>query len=271
MKLVDTHCHLDFDAYQADLDQVLERAWEAGVERVLVPALDLESSHKVVGLVERDPRLFAAVGVHPNSARSWTEGTTQALLELSRHPNVKAIGEIGLDYYRDRAPRDLQKEVLNSQLALASQRGLPVVLHVRNAEPGDRSCIMDLLDMLQAWRSEEDQGKIMRDRIGVVHSFSGNVSEAQRVISMGFHLGVTGPVTFENSRIMREVVISSPLASMLIETDGPFLTPHPHRGKRNEPAYVRYIAEKVAELKGRSVREIGERTTENADHLFHWR
>ncbi|MFO8037442.1 MAG: TatD family hydrolase [Anaerolineales bacterium] len=269
MKLVDTHCHLDFDAYRDDLDQVLERAWEADVERVLVPALDLTSSRRVLDLVESNPRLFAAVGVHPNRAREWTEGTPQALLALSHHPKVKAIGEIGLDYYRDRAPRDLQKRVLKRQLTVASQRGLPVVLHVRNANPDDRSCIIDLLDILATWRREADQG--VRAWVGVVHSFSGNVEEAQRAISLGFALGVTGPVTFEKSTTMQEVVTSSPLTSLMIETDGPFLTPHPHRGKRNEPAYVKYVAEKVADLQDRPVREVGKVTTENADHLFHWR
>lgn len=271
MKLVDTHCHLDFDAYQGDLDQVLERAWEAGVERVLVPALDLESSRRVLKLVESYPGLFAAVGVHPNRAREWTEETPQALLALSRHPQVKAIGEIGLDYYRDRAPRDLQRKVLKGQLAVASQRGLPVVLHVRNANPEDRSCIIDLLDILATWRREEDQENTVGDRVGVVHSFSGNVQEAQRAISLGFALGVTGPVTFDKATTMQDVVSSSPLTSLLIETDGPFLTPHPHRGKRNEPAYVKHVAEKVADLQTRPVHEVGEITTENADHLFHWR
>lgn len=270
MTFVDTHCHLDFEAYSEDLEAVLAGAWEAGVERILVPGIDLASSRKVLDLAEKHDRVYAAVGVHPNSAGSWEKGTAAQLEALVEHPKVKAIGEIGLDYYRHRAPREKQREVLQRQLDLADRTHLPVVLHVRNEKKEERSCIIDLLEILAAWKAgiEESRDK---HRFGVIHSFSGNVEEAQRAMSLDFFLGITGPVTFKNARVMQQVVTSSPLTCLLIETDGPFLTPHPHRGKRNEPAYVRYVAQKVADLKDRPVGEVARETTENADYLFQWR
>jgi len=271
VKLADTHCHLNFEAYGEDLDQVLDRAWEEGLERVLIPALDLKTSKEVVDLAERDPRLFAAVGVHPNSAETWEPGTAQMLIELARHPKVKAIGEIGLDYYHDRVPREVQIKVFSRQLALARDCDLPVVLHVRNAAEGDRSCIIDLLEELKKRPQGTQKEPPAEGRRGVVHSFSGNLEEARQVIALGYLVGITGPVTFEKAKTMQDVAAFSPLTSILIETDGPFLTPHPHRGKRNEPAYVKYIAEKIAQLRARSAREVGEVSTENADRLFQWR
>ncbi|MFO7943808.1 MAG: TatD family hydrolase [Anaerolineales bacterium] len=271
MKLVDTHCHLNFEAYEEDLDQVLNRAWEVGLERVLIPALDLRSSKEVVELAERDPRLFAAVGVHPNRAETWSAETVNALNELARHPKVKAIGEIGLDYFHDRAPREVQNKVFSRQCALARECNLPVVLHVRNAAEGERSCIIDLLEELKKWPQDTEEETPAKGGRGVVHSFSGNVEEARQVIALGYLVGITGPVTFEKAKTMQDVAAFSPSTSILIETDGPFLTPHPHRGKRNEPAYVKYIAEKIAQLRACSAREVGEVSTENADCLFQWR
>lgn len=270
MRLVDTHCHLDFDAYRDDLDDVLARAWEAGVERILIPGIDLESSQNALRLAERHSRVYVAVGVHPNSAKTWRAGSVQRIEALIEHPKVVAIGEIGLDYYRDRAPHELQVEVLGRQLKVAQRAGLPVVLHVRNADNEDRSCIIDLLDILAAWK-EKARGSYPANRFGVLHSFSGNGEEARRSIDLGFKLGVTGPVTFQNAHTLHQVVTSSPLACLLIETDGPFLTPHPHRGKRNEPAYVRHVAEKIASLKGLAAQEVASKTTENAQRLFAWR
>jgi len=270
VNLVDTHCHLDFDAYQDDLDDVLKRAREAGVSRILIPGIDLESSKSILQLTERHNDLYAAVGIHPNSATRWDASVESRLGALAQHPKVVAIGEIGLDYYRDRTPRALQRQVLEGQLQVAQDLELPLIIHVRNADRDDRSCIIDVLQTLKTWQKGWQVGS-RSDRLGVLHSFSGNVEEAQRTIELGFYAGITGPVTFKKAHTMREVVSSVPLRRLLIETDGPFLTPHPHRGQRNEPAFVRYVAQRIAEVRGKTMPAVAQSTTENADRLFQWR
>ncbi len=266
MNLVDTHCHLDFDAYREDVGEVINRAREVGVKRILIPAIDLESSERILQLTERHSDVYAAVGIHPNSATHWNSSSGSRLAAFAQHPNVVAVGEIGLDYYRDRAPQGLQRQVLEHQLQVAQDLDLPLVIHVRNADRSDRSCIIDVLQILQEWKVESRS-----DRLGVLHSFSGNAKEAGRAVDLGFYVGITGPVTFKNAHTLREVVSSIPLRRLLIETDGPFLTPHPHRGQRNEPAYVQYVAQRIAEVKGETVRGVAQTTTENADRLFQWR
>lgn len=268
LTFADTHCHLDFEAYQEDREEVLGRARVHGVVRILAPGIDLESSRAVLDLAEAHPEVYAAVGVHPNSADRWTEGSADQLRELASHPKVKAIGEIGLDYYRNHAAHSHQKDIFRRQLRLAKRLDLPVILHVRNAHEDDRSCIIELLGVIKRWREEMDHRE--DGTVGVLHSFSGNRQEAQRAISLGFLLGITGPVTFQGAEVMRQVVSASPLGSLIIETDGPFLTPHPHRGKRNEPAYVRYIAQEIGHLKDRPVEDVSLITTENAERLFQW-
>lgn len=271
MRLTDTHCHLDLDAFEEDRDEVLERAWAAGLERILIPGLDLDSSRGVVDLAQADSRLYAAVGVHPNSATSWTERTRDVLKELAQRPEVVALGEIGLDYYWDRAPRDLQKRVLRAQLHLALEVDLPVVLHVRNTDKNDRTCIFDLIHILTEWHREAAERKPDRKRrLGVVHSFSGNREEAQTIQELGFYLGITGPVTFKNAVSLQEVAASVKKELLLIETDAPYLTPHPYRGRRNEPAHVEHVAKKIGQLRGQPSRAVAEQTFENAERLFQW-
>lgn len=271
MNLTDTHCHLNLDHYQDDLKGVLSRAQAGGVNRILVPALDLASSREILTLVENDPILYAAIGVHPNSGSLWESDSLAVLDLLADHPKVAAIGEIGLDYYRDRTPRDLQKEILKAQLNLARSKSLPVVLHVRNTSEEDRSCIEDLLNILESWGVSGsislDQGRIPP---GVIHSFSGNLAESKRALQIGFYIGITGPVTYKNADSLREVVHETDITRLLIETDGPFLSPHPHRGNRNEPAHVRYIVDKISEIKGMSPGIIADQTTANAASLFMW-
>jgi len=273
VRLVDTHCHLDFDRYQEDLDQVLKRAWEAGVERIIIPAIQLESSQQVLDIAARDGRLQAAVGVHPNSCQTWEQTTGARLTEMVKNPHTAAVGEIGLDYYRSGELRKLQQQVLKHQLDLAAEVRKPVILHVRNRGDGDRSCIIDLMQVLDHWRSgiNGEGSDAYRERLGVVHSFSGNPAEAEALCEMGFYIGITGPVTFKSGGMMREVVRHVPRSRLVLETDGPFLTPQPHRGQRNEPAYVRSVADKVAELWNCSAEEAACLTTENAGRLFNWR
>ena len=251
---------------------MIVRCTEFGVTRVLIPGTTVETSLASVKLAESHPHLFAAIGIHPTDALTWKEETRSELEKLAENLRVKAIGEIGLDYYWDRAPHELQKEILWEQLLLAETVNLPVVLHLRekdDALKGD--CSADLLEMLEKWRTS------LRSRVhplaqspGVLHSFSGTREIAEKAIALGFMIGVTGPITFKKMSQRREVIRSLPLEKILIETDSPFLTPHPKRGKRNEPANVRFIAEKVAEIHGKSTREIAEITTANAARLFNW-
>lgn len=268
--LADTHCHLDFEAFDGDRGDVLQRAIEKGIQYILNPGVDLLSSRDAVRLAENNQPVFAAVGVHPNSAVSWDAATPGQLEEILLthvgyvHDRIKAIGEIGLDYYRDRAPREVQRRVFMEQLKLAARLGLPVVIHNREATA-------DLLEILADWSADlYTSGSPLAGNAGVLHSYSGDEESAHRAIEMGFFIGITGPVTFHNARCLAGVVSTLPVERLLVETDAPFLTPHPHRGKRNEPAYVSLVVEKIAELKKLPVPQVAEFTTGNARRLFKW-
>ena len=272
MTLTDTHCHLYFNKFDDDRDEVIERAVEIGVTRILVPGITRETSLASVKLADAHPEVFAAVGIHPTDALTWTEATPNDLRDLAKNPRVKAIGEIGLDYYWDAAPHDLQQKILREQLALADELNLPVVLHLRekdDAEHGD--CAEDLLSLLGDWATSlRSRAHPLASRPGVLHSFSGDSKTARRAIDLGFMIGVTGPVTFKKAHQRREVIASIPLEHLLIETDAPFLAPQPKRGKRNEPAYVAFVAEKVAEIHAKTPAEVAEVTSANAARLFSW-
>jgi TatD DNase family protein len=263
VNLVDTHCHLDFNHYDKDRDAVMERAWHADLNRILVPGIDVTTSRSAVMLADEYPKVFASVGIHPNSALSWDDCSCETLELLAKNPRVVAIGEVGLDYYRDRAPRELQREIFLHQLSLAERLNLPVVIHTRNASLEDRSCIQDVTRIL----SSRSTGL---EHPGVIHSYSGNWVEAEELLGLGFFLGITGPVTYKKARELRKVVEMAPLERLLIETDGPFLPPQPKRGRRNEPAYVKFVAEKIAEVRKISIASVVDATTENAMRLFRW-
>lgn len=270
--LVDTHCHLDFDSFAGDLESVLERARDAGLVRILNPAIDLDSSQAVAALVKAHAEVYAAVGVHPNSASTWDRSSLVELRRLAGSPKVCAIGEIGLDYYRDRAPRDVQRAAFADQLELAAELELPVVIHTRNASPDDRQALQDALESLAGWQASLAAGHSeLAARPGVLHSYSGDLACAERAVGMNFFIGITGPVTFKNAFELREVISELPLECLLIETDAPFLTPHPHRGERNEPAHVRFVAEKIAEIHHQTFDSVVKLTSENAERLFRWR
>ena len=296
MTLTDTHCHLYFNKFDDDRDEVITRAIEAGVTRMLVPGITRESCLDSVKLADAHPEVFAAVGIHPTDALTWTEDTRDYLRSLATSDprskdfspsssqdkrlksllhgksKVAAIGEIGLDYYWDTAPHDLQRDILREQLALAAELDLPVVIHLREKDDAPYGqCAEDLLSLLGKWVANlRSRAHSRASHPGVLHSFSGNAETAQRALDLGFMLGVTGPVTFKNAHQRREVVASIPLERLLIETDSPFLAPHPKRGRRNEPAYVAFVAEKVAEIHAKTPAEIAEITSANAARLFSW-
>ncbi|MER3457785.1 MAG: hydrolase TatD [Chloroflexota bacterium] len=249
--LVDTHCHLDHPRFDADIGAVIARAHEAGVLRMVTIGTGLPSSRAAVALAERYAGVYAAVGVHPHEAKDWDAATLAELEQLARHPKVVAIGEIGLDFYRDWSPRQAQARAFEAQLALAQQLGLPVIIHDREAHEA-------VLATLRAYAPVR----------GVLHSFSGDAQVAEAALALGLYLGISGSVTFPKADALRQVVALAPLERLLIETDAPYLTPQAHRGRRNEPAYVRYVAEEAAAVKGFPLEVVAAQTTANAEALF---
>ena len=269
--LVDTHCHLDFDSFDLDRDRILERARHAGVGCMINPGVDVESSRRAVELADRYPEVYAAVGIHPNEALCWSKSVYSHLSRLCSHPKVVAIGEIGLDHYRNRASREQQMEAFKAQLALAAETGKPVIIHSRNASKDDPSAVEDVLEMLAHWQEELGSAPPAHPpAAGVLHSYSGNLDQARRAVQLGFYIGITGPVTFKNGAALREMAAALPVGNLLVETDAPFLAPHPFRGKRNEPAYLKYTLAALAQAKQMAFEDLAEATTQNAQRCFRW-
>ncbi len=253
--LVDTHTHLDDPDFDPDRAEVIARALSNGVVAIISVGAGLASSRAAVSLAEKQPAIYAAVGVHPHEARTLDRAGQAELRALARHPQVVAIGETGLDYYRDLSPRNVQRQVFEAHLALAHELDKPVIVH-------DREAHHDVMTILR--RSGGRAG----GKVGVLHCFSGNLDMAQEAIELGFYISIAGPVTFLNAHRLAEKVRRLPLERLLIETDCPYLAPHPHRGKRNEPAHVRLVAEALAKLKDMSLQEVAAITTDNARALF---
>ncbi|MQC26098.1 MAG: TatD family deoxyribonuclease [Chloroflexi bacterium] len=262
MALVDTHCHLDYEVYDEDRAEVLARAQDSGVVAVIVPGTNEASSSKALDLAEQNDMVYAAAGVHPNDAADWDDGSIARLGEMAQSPKMVAIGEIGLDYYRDWTPPQKQRTLFERQLELAAKLDLPVIVHNRQADD-------DLMTMLIDWQ----QGLASADaplaqRPGVLHSFQGDRAMAEKALAHHFLLGITGPVTFKNAPELQALAAELPVDHLLVETDSPYLSPHPQRGQRNEPGRVRLVAEKLAELQGTTFDEFAEATTANARRLF---
>ena len=277
--LTDTHCHLGFSKFDSDRAQVVERAHAAGVERILLPALDYESSLAAIQLANEYPGLFAAIGYHPTDLDKWNELSMENLKSLAtarsdESSKIVAIGEIGLDYYwvKEPAKRAFQHDILRQQLKLAQDVNRPVILHMREENDawfGQAS--IDLLEILTEWHSSlRAIHHPLAEKPGVLHSFNGNLETAQKALAMNFFIGVTGPVTYKNAEEKRNLIRQLPITKLLIETDSPFLTPVPHRGQRNEPAFVAYIADKIAEIHGTTREQVARLTSQNANRLFGW-
>jgi TatD DNase family protein len=258
--LIDTHAHLDLPQFDADRNAVVERADAAGVGVIVNAGADVESSRRAVALAAQYPGVYASVGVHPHDAKQVDGEALAALRELARQPKVVAVGEIGLDFYRNLSPQDLQRRAFQAQLAWAARLGKPVIVH-------DREAHAEVLKALTGWAAGL-AGSSLAERAGVLHSFSGDLLMARRAIDLGFYISISGPVTYQNARRLVEVVQALPLDRLLIETDCPYLTPHPYRGKRNEPAYVQLVAEEIAKIKGLTLDEVSAATTANARRLF---
>jgi TatD DNase family protein len=250
MHLVDSHAHLDFPQFDADRNAVIARAREAGLTAIVNIGTNLASSRASVALAEEYDFIYATVGIHPHDAEAADQKALEELRSLAEHPKVVAIGEIGLDYYRDYAPRPAQRQAFRDQLALASALRRPVVIHSREAHG-------EVFVALHNW-----------DGRGVLHTYAAGLERLEEAIEMGFSIGISGPVTFSNADHLRAVAREVPLDRLLVETDCPYLTPAPHRGRRNEPAYVKYVAETIAEVRDESIERIAGITTENTRRLF---
>jgi hydrolase, tatD family len=250
--LFDTHAHYDDESFDADRDAVLTALPEQGVGLILNPGCDVESSRKAVRYAAAYPHVYAAVGIHPENCGGCTAGDLDAIRALAQLPKTVAIGEIGLDYYwAENPPRDFQQQVLRQQLALARELALPVIIH-------DREAHADTLAIVREFPGVT----------GVFHCFSGSPEMARELLKMGWYLGFDGPVTYKNARRAPEVAAVTPLDRMLIETDSPYMTPVPYRGRRNDSGYVHLVAEKLAEWKGVTPEEMARVTTENGKRLF---
>ncbi|MFB4161961.1 TatD family hydrolase [Geomicrobium sp. JSM 1781026] len=253
VELFDTHVHVNVHQFDDDLEDVLTRAREAGVKWMNVVGFDRETITRAMALVDEYEFLYATIGWHPVDSVDFTDEDLAWIESLTEHPKVIAIGETGLDYHWDKSPAAVQKEAFIKQIQLHKRVGLPLVIHGREAQA-------DIATILE----QEGVGPAG----GIMHCFSGDEETAKRCLDVGMHISFGGPVTFKNAQLPKDVAKMVPLDRLLIETDCPFLAPHPYRGKRNEPAHVALVAEKIAELKGVTVEEIAEITTANAKRLF---
>jgi TatD DNase family protein len=248
-KLVDSHAHLEMTEFRKDLEEVIQRAKDSGVDTIFTVGTEKKDWSRALEIADSHDSIYAILGVHPHNAREIDDQTYPALSKLCRHKKVKAYGEIGLDFFRNLSPREIQLKRFREQIGLARDLGLPIVVH-------DRDAHKETLDILRSEKAEECGG--------IIHCFSGDYEMAKKCLELGFSISVPGTITFKNAEVFKEIVRKLPLESLLVETDAPYLTPFPFRGKRNEPSYVRYTAEKVAEVKRVSFEKVAEVTTQNA-------
>jgi TatD DNase family protein len=251
--LFDTHVHLNAEQYEDDLQEVINRALEKGVQNMVVVGFDEPTIKKAIQIAETYDFIYASVGWHPVDAIDMTDEHLAWIEELAQHPKVVALGEMGLDYHWDKSPKEVQKDVFRRQIRLARKVNLPIIIHNRDATE-------DVVTILKEEHVEEVGG--------IMHCFTGSIEVAKQCMDMNMYISFGGPVTFKNAKKPKEVATDLPLDKLLIETDCPYLTPHPFRGKRNEPGYVSYVAEQIAELKGITYEELADITTANAKKLF---
>ncbi len=253
MRLFDAHCHLNDAKFDFDREETIKNCHESGVEKMVCASDTLEDSALAVEIAEAHQNIYAAIGIHPHNATTLDEEALFTLELLAKKKSVKAIGEIGLDYYRDLSPRDVQRNAFIQQIELAKKLKLPIVIHDRDAN-GD---VFDILREHDAFVNGLQ-----------MHSYSGSAELARQYVKLGAYISLSGPVTYKNAPVKREVAKVIPIERLLIETDSPYLTPQAKRGMRNEPSYVYYVAEKIAEVKGISVEEVAETTYQNACQFF---
>lgn len=252
-KFIDSHAHLDDERFDEDRDEVIAFLYENDVQIVLNPGSDLNSSKKALALAEKYPFIYAAVGFHPHDSKYMKEEYLDIFKEMAGKKKVIAIGEIGLDYYYDNSDRDVQRKWFREQIRLARELDLPYIVHNRDSHE----------DVLRIMKEEHYEGAR-----GILHCYSGSAELSREFIKLGFYISLGGPVTFKNARVPKLVAKEVPFDKLLIETDSPYLTPEPYRGKRNEPKYVKYVAEEIAKIRNVSLDEVAEKTGENFNRLF---
>ena len=256
--LIDTHAHLQLPEFDSDRQEVLFRAWSAGLSAIVVVGVDLATSQQAIDLARTDPRLFATAGVHPHDAKYWADGSRDRLAELCETGSVVAIGEIGLDFYRNLSPPDVQVQAFLQQLEIAADAGLPVVVHSRNAD-------IETYSILSEWAARQHT---LQPPLGVMHCFAGDADLALRYVDLGFVISLPGPITYPRADRLTAVAAAIPLDSMVVETDCPFLPPQSHRGNRNEPAYISETVARIAEIRGTAASTVATVTTAAAARLF---
>jgi TatD DNase family protein len=249
---IDTHTHLQFESYNEDRELVIQRAIKNDVDAMITIGTDIKSSTEALVLAKKFAVIYASVGIHPNDSLDTTDTDLEEVTKLAQTEKAIAIGEIGLDYYRQNTPKEKQQHVLRRQIQIARELGLPVIIHNRDAHE-------DIYKVLKEEKAEEISG--------VFHSFSGELQFLESILALNYHVSFTGPVTFKNVNY-NKLIEAVPPQQLLLETDSPFLAPVPFRGKRNEPSYLRYIAEKIAQVKGITTDKLAEITSENAKNLF---
>ena len=251
--LIDSHAHLEMPEFKKDLEEVIQRAKISGIDHIFTVGTEKGDWNRALEIARSHPKIYAILGVHPHNAKEIDDRTYPILQELCKNEKVRAYGEIGLDFFRNLSPREVQIKRFREQIALAKELHLPIVVH-------DRDAHLETLEILKSEKAE--------DCGGIIHCFSGNYRMAKECLDMGFYISVPGTITFKNAEPFRDIVRRLPLEALLVETDAPYITPVPFRGKRNEPSYVRYTAEKVAEVKKISFEKVAEVTTQNALRIF---
>jgi TatD DNase family protein len=247
--ICDSHCHLQDRRFKHEIEKIIRNAKESGVEKILVPGWDLRSSREAIEISQKFDNVYAACGVHPHDAKFYDDSAENKIMDFTANKKVVGIGEIGLDYYRNLSPKNIQIEVFKRQLRIAEENNLPVVIHTRNS-------IEDTLEIVSKFNCK-----------GVFHAYDGTKDFAMRIIEMGFYLGIGGVVTYRNSKISYAIK-ELPLDSVLVETDAPYLTPEPYRGKRNEPAYTTYVVKEIAKIQSEPFEKVAEITYKNTKELF---
>lgn len=259
--IIDSHAHLNLRDFDADRDDVITRARQAGISAIINIGIDLATSRASLKLAEAHADIYAAVGIHPNRAGAASDDDVTRIIALSDDARVVAIGEIGLDFYRNTSSRPAQEAVFKVLLEAAERRGLPVIIHCRDAHP-------ELLAILEPWAKAQTRPAKKEDRLGVIHCFSGSVAQAERYLDLGFDISLTANVTYPSAREIQAVARAVPLERLLIETDSPFLAPQSRRGRRNEPAMVTQVADKIAAVKGVPAAAVAGQCALNTIRLF---
>lgn len=261
MQFFDTHCHLNHSSFQADLAAVIDSALKVGVQQIIVPGWNLESSYKAVELADKFPQLFAAVGIHPTEWRTASNSDIEEIQKLAQYKKVVAIGEIGLDYYHETDRQSEQKALLKAMLGIAKSIQKPVLIHSRASMP-------DLIKLINEWVNKFSELNPLKISPGVFHAYEGDLSQAIELINRGFKLGVGGPITYKNAVLKKEVFSQIAESSILLETDAPYLSPAPNRGKRNEPAFISIVGSTLAKLRNQPEDEFLKRIQQNSYKMF---